>query len=49
MDAPQIAQELDINYNVAIVGRVYPEFSTQVNELAYDMTKPLYVAIDNSH
>jgi hypothetical protein len=44
-----IAQEYEISYNTAIVGRVYPDFPTEPMVLLYDSTKPLYVAIDNSH
>lgn len=44
-----IAQELEIDYNVAIEGRVYPEFTSESVDVKYDMNKPLYVALDNSH
>ncbi len=44
----EIAQELDINYNKSVIGRVYPEFSERnyddVQE--YDPTQPLYVSWD---
>jgi len=47
----EIAQELDINYNVALQGRVYPEFkrpTVQFESLEdYDQNLPLYVIIDN--
>lgn len=48
----QIAQELDINYNVAIVWRVYPEFKSPTVQFwlfDYDPNLPLYISIDNSH
>lgn len=50
MSREKIAQELEIDYDTAIVGRVYPEFPKEITpELKYDHTKPLYIAIDNSH
>lgn len=45
----KIAQELEIDYNVAVVGRVYPDFPKNYMEIVYDPLKPLYVRIDNSH
>ena len=48
----RIAQELDINYNVAIKWRVYPNFkSPEVLfwTYEYDYRLPLYISIDNSH
>lgn len=49
----EIAQELDINYNVAIKGRVYPEFKSPTVQFDclddYDTHLPLYVVIDNGH
>lgn len=49
MTKEQIAQELEIDYNVAIQGRVYGNFHWQTHSVDYDPTKPLYVVIDNSH
>ena len=49
MTPEKIAQELEIDYNTAIVGRVYPEFPKSSEFVEYDMEKPLYIAIDNSH
>lgn len=44
-----IAQELEIDYNTAIAGRVYPEFNPHSSNIFYDPIKPLFVSIDNSH
>ena len=50
MDKVSIAQELEIDYNVAVVGRVYPDFPSEANkEVKYNPNLPLYVTIDNSH
>ncbi len=49
MDKVSIAQELEIDYDVAVVGRVYPEFPTEAVDIQYNIDLPLYVAIDNSH
>lgn len=49
MSKEKIAQELEINYNVAIVGRVYTDFPPEATQVAYDPDKPLYVFMDNSH
>lgn len=49
MTPEEIAQELEIDYNTAIIWRVYPEFPTDPINVEYDMNKPLYVFIDNSH
>lgn len=49
MDKVTIAQELEIDYNTAIAGRVYPDFPIEAVNVQYDPDKPLYVAIDNSH
>jgi hypothetical protein len=49
MTPEEIAQELEIDYNVSIEGRVYPEFAKESVNIEYDPDKPLYVAIDNSH
>lgn len=51
----QIAQELEINYDASVEGRVYPSFANMPNgdclfgKYAYDPYLPLYMAIDNSH
>ena len=44
-----IAQEYEIDYNTAIVWRVYEWFPKEPMMLLYDPNKPLYVAMDNSH
>lgn len=49
MTPEEIAQELEIDYNVSIEGRVYPEFAKESVNIEYDPDKSLYVAIDNSH
>lgn len=49
MTQEKIAQELEISYNTAIVGRVYPDFPTEPMVLVHDPNKPLYISIDNSH
>ncbi len=49
MSREQVAQELDIQYNTAIVGRVYPDFPTEAVHIEYDPNLPLYVRLDNSH
>lgn len=49
MDKVSIAQELEIDYDVAVLGRVYTEFPTEAVDVKYDPNRPLYVAIDNSH
>ena len=49
MTPEAVAQELEIDYNTAIVGRVYPEFKAWESDVAYDPLKPLFFAIDNSH
>jgi hypothetical protein len=49
MSKEKIRQELEIDYNTAVIGRVYPEFAKKPMPLSYDMNKPLYIAIDNSH
>ena len=55
MTPEQIAQELEINYNVAIKWRVYPEFQPWIIQtwtwfmFDYDYNLPLYISIDNSH
>lgn len=46
----QIAQEYEIDYNTALVGRVYPDFPSDPSDFVkYDPEKPLFVWIDNSH
>jgi len=49
MSKEKIAQELEIDYNTAIVWRVYSDFSKEPHTIIYDPNKPMYVAIDNSH
>lgn len=49
MDKVTIAQELEIDYDTAVIGRVYPEFPKDPLDIKYDPNKPLYIAIDNSH
>ncbi len=49
MTPEKIAQELEIDYNTAIVWRVYEGFPKEPMMLVYDPNKPLYIAMDNSH
>jgi len=49
MSKEAIAQELDIDYNTAIVGRVYTDFPAEPSSVEYDHTKPMYLWMDNSH
>ena len=49
MSKEKIAQELEIDYNTAIVGRVYDNFPTKSEELKYNPESPLYIWMDNSH
>lgn len=49
MDKVTIAQELEIDYDVAVVWRVYPDFPTESVDVQYDPNRMFYVAIDNSH
>lgn len=49
MDSVTIAQELEIDYDTAVQWRVYSEFPKEATNVQYDPTKPLYIAIDNSH
>jgi hypothetical protein len=49
MTREKIAQELEIDYNTAIVWRVYTDFPKVPTSIFYNESKPLYVAIDNSH
>ncbi|MCP5375233.1 MAG: hypothetical protein H6743_03965 [Rickettsiaceae bacterium] len=45
----EVSQELDINYEAAMTGKVFPNFSYDVNvdeEVAYNPNLPLYVAWD---
>ena len=49
MTREKIAQELEIDYNTAIVWRVYADFPTKPVDVLYDPNKPLYIAIDNGH
>src|SRR5574343_792969 len=51
----QIAQELEINYDASVEGRVYPSFGSIPNgdcvfgRYEYNYALPLYISIDNSH
>ena len=50
MDKVSIAQELEIDYDVAVVGRVYPDFPSEATpDLKYNPDLPIFVGIDNSH
>ena len=49
MDAVTIAQELEIDYDTAVKGRVYSDFPKDATDVIYDPSKPLFIAIDNSH
>jgi hypothetical protein len=55
MTEEQIQQELEINYTVSVIGRVYKKFQNVPNGdvhigiFPYDHTLPLYVALDNAH
>ena len=49
MDKVTIAQELLIDYDTAVSGRVYSEFPKETSDVQYDQSKPVYIAIDNSH
>jgi hypothetical protein len=49
MDKVTIAQELEIDYDTAVKGRVYTEFPIDAVDVKYKPENPLYVAIDNSH
>lgn len=49
MSREQIAQELDIDYNASVEGRVYPSFTSDTWDIEYDPTKQTYAWIDNSH
>lgn len=44
----EIAQELDINYNKSVTGRVYPEFDeyNYLSKQEYDPLQPLFVSWD---
>jgi len=48
MTREQIAQELLIDYNTALIGRVYPEYKSWTYENIYDDSLPLYIWMDNS-
>ena len=41
-----IAQEIDLNYERSLEGRVYPEWIPEFGYFPYDDSKPLYVAAD---
>jgi hypothetical protein len=49
MKPEDIAQELEINYTIALKGRVYPEFKQEGINLPYDPKKEIIIGIDNSH
>jgi len=49
MSKEKVAQELEIDYNTAVVGRVYDNFPTKHVTLEYKIDKPMYVWMDNSH
>lgn len=55
MTQEQIAQELEINYDASVTGRVYPRFAwlpagdCTFKRFEYDPYSPLYCSIDNSH
>lgn len=55
MTPEQIAQELEINYDASVTGRVYPRFANVPNgdcrfsRFEYDPYLPLYCSVDNSH
>ncbi len=49
MSPEKIAQELEISYNTALMGRVYTDFPQEAVELKYIPEKPMYLFIDNSH
>jgi len=49
MSKEKIAQELEIDYNTAVIWRVYDDFPKKPTFLTYDYNKPLYVILDNSH
>lgn len=49
MSPEKIAQELEIDYNTALEGRVYKDFPKQAESIKYDPLKQVYVWIDNSH
>lgn len=48
-DNRYIQQEYEINYNVALEWRVYPNFSSDIYDYEYDRKLPTYISIDNSH
>jgi len=49
MTKEQIAQELEIDYNMSISWRVYASFKWTTDLVDYNPTKPLFIIIDNSH
>lgn len=49
MTPEKIAQELEIDYNTAIEGRVYNDFQKDAEMFIYDYSLPIYVFIDHSH
>ena len=48
MTKVQIAQELEIDYNTALEGRVYKDFKSWTETIKYDDSLPLYMFMDNS-
>lgn len=50
MEVEKIAQELEINYNVALVGRVYTDFPEEYDpSVEFNPLLPVFITIDNSH
>ena len=49
MTPEKIAQELEIDYNVALEWRVYKEFTQKPEVIEYNPELPMYVWLDNSH
>ena len=49
MSSEKIAQELEIDYNTALMWRVYNDFPTSSSVVIYNPLLPIYVWMDNSH
>jgi len=49
MTPEEIAQELEIDYDTSLKGRVYPEFTQKPEDIYYDPIKYTFISIDNSH